>query len=171
MLMLSAVWSVLLVLEFTRGLSPALQHLNDGIWITFVIHFIVEFVAAPGKRLYLRKHWITAVSLAIPAICLLRLLRHRRMTRPRSHISPFEGVGRASSTARRGRSLDRFVLRSLQGDAAMRHSLKLVMLVTAAAATQIDQPRAEQYFQEAAALCERDGGALWGVSLRADRHR
>jgi hypothetical protein len=27
------------------------------------------------------------------------------------------------------------------------------------------QQRAEQYFKEAQALCERDGGRLWGVSL------
>jgi hypothetical protein len=47
----------------------------------------------------------------------------------------------------------------------MRHSLILVMLVTTTAATQIDEARARQYFQEAATLCERDGGALWGVSL------
>jgi hypothetical protein len=47
----------------------------------------------------------------------------------------------------------------------MRHSLMLVTLVTAAAVTQIDEARARQYFQEAAALCEGDAGALWGVSL------
>lgn len=33
------------------------------------------------------------------------------------------------------------------------------------AAAQVDQARAEQYFKEARALCERDGGRLWGVSL------
>ena len=33
------------------------------------------------------------------------------------------------------------------------------------AAGQVDQARAEQYFREARALCERDGGRLWGISL------
>jgi len=33
------------------------------------------------------------------------------------------------------------------------------------ALAQVDQQRAEQYFKEAQALCERDGGRLWGVSL------
>ena len=33
------------------------------------------------------------------------------------------------------------------------------------AAAQVDPARAEQYFKEAKALCERDGGRLWGVSL------
>jgi len=30
---------------------------------------------------------------------------------------------------------------------------------------QVDQQRAQEYFKEAQALCERDGGRLWGVSL------
>ena len=33
------------------------------------------------------------------------------------------------------------------------------------AAAQVDQQRAEAYFNEAATLCQRDGGRLWGVSL------
>jgi hypothetical protein len=30
---------------------------------------------------------------------------------------------------------------------------------------QVDPLRAEAYFKEAKALCERDGGRLWGISL------
>ena len=33
------------------------------------------------------------------------------------------------------------------------------------AAAQVDQQRAQEYFKEVQALCERDGGRLWGVSL------
>ena len=33
------------------------------------------------------------------------------------------------------------------------------------AAAQVDPHRAEEYFKEVQALCERDGGRLWGVSL------
>ncbi len=36
---------------------------------------------------------------------------------------------------------------------------------TAAQATGIDLAKARQYFQEARALCEKDGGKLWGISL------
>jgi hypothetical protein len=42
--------------------------------------------------------------------------------------------------------------------------LFLVVAVVPAAA-QVDQAVAAQYFKEAQALCERDGGRLWGVSL------
>jgi hypothetical protein len=33
------------------------------------------------------------------------------------------------------------------------------------ATAQVDQQRAQEYFKEVQALCERDGGRLWGVSL------
>jgi hypothetical protein len=38
---------------------------------------------------------------------------------------------------------------------------------TRPAAAQVDQQRAQAFFKEAQALCERDGGRLWGVSLCA----
>jgi voltage-gated potassium channel len=81
MLVLSGIWSVLLVIEFTRGLSPWLGALNDVIWIAFIAQFVVEFAAAPSKRVYLQKRWITALSLALPAFRLLRLVRIARVAR------------------------------------------------------------------------------------------
>src|SRR5687768_13320708 len=81
MLVLSGIWSLLLVVEFTRGLSPWLQIVSDVIWVAFVAQFGVEFVAAPSKGVYLRKQWVTAVSLALPAFRLLRLVRVARFGR------------------------------------------------------------------------------------------
>ena len=40
-----------------------------------------------------------------------------------------------------------------------------ILLLPRLAAAQVDPQRAETYFKEAAVLCERDGGRLWGVSL------
>jgi voltage-gated potassium channel len=81
MLLLSFAWTVLLVVEFTSGLSPRLQMINDVIWAAFVAQFGVEFLAAPQKRVYLRKRWVTALSLALPALRLLRLVRVARVAR------------------------------------------------------------------------------------------
>lgn len=81
MLVLSGVWSLLLVIEFTRGLSPWLQIANDAIWLLFVAQFVVEFLMAPDKRVYLRKQWLTSLSLALPALRLLRLARVTRLLR------------------------------------------------------------------------------------------
>jgi len=40
-----------------------------------------------------------------------------------------------------------------------------LVIAVVPAAGQVDKALAEQYFKEARALCERDGGRLWGVSL------
>ena len=42
-----------------------------------------------------------------------------------------------------------------------------VVGLTRPAVAQVDQQRAQEYFREVRALCERDGGRLWGVSLCA----
>ena len=49
--------------------------------------------------------------------------------------------------------------------AAALEALLFVVVAVVSAAAQVDQALAEQYFKEAQALCERDGGRLWGVSL------
>lgn len=81
MLVLSVVWTLLLVIEFTRGLSAWLQVVTDLIWIAFIVQFAIEFLAAPAKRIYLRKNWVTALSLALPAFRLLRIVRVARLAR------------------------------------------------------------------------------------------
>jgi hypothetical protein len=43
--------------------------------------------------------------------------------------------------------------------------ISLSLCLVSPAAAQVDQQRAEAYFNEAAAICQRDGGRLWGVSL------
>jgi hypothetical protein len=45
--------------------------------------------------------------------------------------------------------------------------LLLVVVAAVPATGQVDQALARQYFKEARALCERDGGRMWGVSLCA----
>lgn len=79
MLVLSVMWSLLIVIDVTRGLSPWLRALNGLIWLAFVLQFAVEFAAAPVKRVYLRKQWVTAVALALPTLRLLRLMRVARV--------------------------------------------------------------------------------------------
>ena len=41
----------------------------------------------------------------------------------------------------------------------------MLTLLAPSAVAQVDQQRAQEFFREAQALCERDGGRLWGVSL------
>lgn len=53
----------------------------------------------------------------------------------------------------------------MRGIALTLASWSVVTLAASPAAAQVDQERARAYFAEAAALCAREGGRLWGVSL------
>jgi voltage-gated potassium channel len=86
---LGIVWLLLLVVEFTRGLSPAMAAVSRAIWIAFVVDFALEFFLAPRKLLYLRRHWLVAVSLALPALRLARAVRLLRFGRG---LRAFRGV-------------------------------------------------------------------------------
>jgi hypothetical protein len=44
-------------------------------------------------------------------------------------------------------------------------AISLSLCLVNPAAAQVDQQRADAYFKEAATICQRDGGRLWGVSL------
>lgn len=65
---------------------------------------------------------------------------------------------RAKRTARRERTMRISASSSaILACVAMGHSSPAV--------AQVDQQRAQEFFKEAKALCERDGGRLWGVSV------
>lgn len=79
MIYLGLFWVVLLIVEFTRGLSPLLTALGTVIWIIFIIDFVVRVVIAPHKLQYLRQNWLTAVSLLLPALRIFRAVRIFRL--------------------------------------------------------------------------------------------
>jgi voltage-gated potassium channel len=76
---LSFVWLGLLILDFTRGLSPLLQTISYAIWALFVLDFLLGIVIAPQKLQYLRRNWLTALSLMLPALRILRIFRAFRL--------------------------------------------------------------------------------------------
>ncbi|GMA17125.1 ion transporter [Deinococcus metallilatus] len=81
MTVLSFVWLALLVLDLTLGLSPFLQALSNVIWGIFILDFLLSFTVAPGKLAYLRHNWLTALSLLLPALRVLRVFRGLRALR------------------------------------------------------------------------------------------
>lgn len=81
MLLLGGVWLVLLVLELTRGIGQGLERLSLAIWVAFLFEFALKLTLAPGKLAYLRKNWLTALSLVAPALRVLRFARLVRLLR------------------------------------------------------------------------------------------
>jgi voltage-gated potassium channel len=78
---LSFVWLGLLVLEFTQGLSQPLVIVTYVIWGLFILDFALGFLIAPRKVAYLRKNWLTAISLLLPALRILRVFAALRFLR------------------------------------------------------------------------------------------
>jgi voltage-gated potassium channel len=82
MVILSVAWIALLVAELVGdGLSPSLEAAVWAIWGIFVLDFVVEFVIAPAKGEYLRTNWLTVLSLALPAVRVVRVFAALRVLR------------------------------------------------------------------------------------------
>lgn len=81
MVILAFVWLALLVVELTRGISAAFEIIGMTIWAIFILHFALEFALAPRKIAYLKKNWLLAISLIVPALRIFRILRVFRLLR------------------------------------------------------------------------------------------
>lgn len=81
MVFLGFIWMILLVIELVWGLSKILEYLSVTIWIFFIIDFLLKFFLAPRKSIFLKKNWLTAISLVIPALRIFRILRLLRLLR------------------------------------------------------------------------------------------
>src|SRR5262245_27895672 len=106
MMVLSVVWTVLLVLELVRGLSPFLEWVGIAIWIAFAFEFALGFVLADGKAAHLRREWATVLALLAPGLRMLRAARVVRVAgaaRGLRLLNVFASVSHGMSTL--GRSL------------------------------------------------------------------
>lgn len=81
MLLLSFVWLALFVVELIWGLSPLLDTLGITIWIVFILDFGLKFFLAPHKPAYLKRNWLTALALMLPALRAIRIVRVVRALR------------------------------------------------------------------------------------------
>jgi len=81
MLVLAFVWLALLVVELVWGESLLFEVIGTIIWVIFILDFVVEFVLAPSKGDYLKRNWLTALSLLVPALRLFRMFRVFRLLR------------------------------------------------------------------------------------------
>lgn len=114
MVVLSLAWLALLVADLVSGGLPRSLDLAFWvIWGLFILDFALEFSIAPSKRTYLRTHWLTAVSLTLPALrvvrafAALRVLRGARVIRSTGLLRILTSLNRGlaslrATAARRG---------------------------------------------------------------------
>lgn len=105
MLVLALIWLLLFIIELIGELTPLLNIVSTTIWIIFILDFLLEFSLAPRKVAYLRRNWLTGLSLMLPALRIFRIFR----------------VVRTLSTVRavRGMQLLRVMTRTNQGMKAL----------------------------------------------------
>lgn len=81
MLLLAFVWLALLIVELTCCEVVWFNIFGAIIWVIFLIDFFVKLVLVPYKLDYLKRNWLTAISLLIPALRIFRLFRLFRVIR------------------------------------------------------------------------------------------
>lgn len=132
LLFLSFVWLILMIVEFTIGLSPFLESMNTTIWVLFVVDFAIKFTIAPAKSVFLKNNLILAASLALPALRLFRISRAFRLWRSVRAVQGLRLVRLLSSLNRGIKALGRSLGRRGFGYVA-----SLTVLVTLAGAAGI----------------------------------
>lgn len=124
MIVLAFVWLILLILEWTRGIGPVLTNLGLVIWGIFILDFVIEIILAPRKMRYLKTHWITAISLIVPAFRVLRVFQALRFIQL-ARLSRGVGILRVISTVNRGM----YGLRRVMGRRGIGYVLLLTLIV------------------------------------------
>jgi voltage-gated potassium channel len=98
MTILGFLWIVLLFIDLVQGLHGRLAVFSEAIWVLFGADFALEFVIAPNKLTYLKRHWAVALSLAVPALRVFRFARVARVARTARALR----LGRALAALNRG---------------------------------------------------------------------
>lgn len=152
MAFLGFVWLILLVIELINGLSKPLEYASLTIWVIFIIDFLIKFILAPEKGTFLKKSWLTAISLLIPALRVFRVFRIVRLLRG---LRGIRVVRLVSSLNRSMKSLEATMKRRAFG-----FVLTITILVTFAGAAgmyALERPNAG---------FETYGMALWWTAMR-----
>lgn len=152
MVFLGFVWLFLLVLELVHGLSKPLEYASLTIWVVFIIDFLVKFILAPEKGLFLKASWLTAISLFIPAMRIFRVFRIVRLLRG---LRGIRIVRLISSLNRSMKSLEATMKRRAFG-----YVLTITFIVTFAGAAGM------YAFEKPNPGFDSYGMALWWTAMR-----
>ncbi|HOG47117.1 MAG TPA: ion transporter [Anaerolineae bacterium] len=111
MAILALIWVIVVVVDLAGIVPPALvpfvYDVDIGIWLFFLAEFVLEVIIAPHKLDYLRSHWLTALSVLLPFLAVLRILRAvvalRSLTLARAVLGANRATRGAAQVLGRGR--------------------------------------------------------------------
>jgi voltage-gated potassium channel len=113
------------------GVRSDLDATDAGIWVAFAAEYLVLFVLAPARRVFVRTHLVELVLVLLPMLRPLRILRSARLLR-------LARVGRAVAA---GASAARLSRRHLATSAGLYAPAAALLLVLAGAAVARDAER------------------------------
>lgn len=91
-----------LVITAQGGEIPAtLNVLQLAIWGLFALHFALGLAIAPDRLMYVRRHWLTALSLAVPFLRVIRIVRVVGLLRAATVVRLLAGLNRTATGLRR----------------------------------------------------------------------
>lgn len=161
---LSFAWLVLMILDFTEGLSPALEVTTNIIWGIFILDFAIELVIAPHRFDYIKKNWLTAISILLPAFRILRLFRVARLLRL-ARLGRSVSLVRLITSVRRGMN----ALNTTLGKRKFGYVVALTTIVIFAGAAGMAHFESTQALREAgyqnATGLQGYGDALWWTAM------
>jgi voltage-gated potassium channel len=155
MLVLAFVWLALLIVELLWGESLWFEVAGTAIWVIFLLDFGVELVLAPRRLAYLKKNWLTVISLVIPALRIFRIFRVFRLLRLARAGRGFRLIRVVSSVNRGMKALGASLSRRGFG-----YVIALTMLTTFAGAAGI-----YAFEHDAPGGPDSYGEALWWTAM------
>lgn len=90
-----------LAVDVEPAAARALDAVGLGIWSVFLLEFGAKLWLAPNRFRFLRRHWLSAVLLLVPALRVLRFLRLLRLGRALPAARVISTSYRVTGTARR----------------------------------------------------------------------
>ena len=164
LVVLSFVWVGLLILELAHGLTGFLPTLVLIIWGLFILDFLIEFVIAPRKIVYLRSNWLTMIALVVPAFRILRIFPALRLLRATRFIRSANLVRLLTSTNRGLRAM-RFAL-GRRGFGYVLLATVMILFLGAGGILQFESPGALQRagYDDPTGI-EHYGDAVWWTAM------
>lgn len=100
---LAVVFAVALAAELVLNaqgatVPAALRWLLLAIWGFFIVQFVLGIVVSPDRLLYMRRNWLTALSLVVPFLRAFRVLRVVSALRAMNALRVLGGFNRAART-------------------------------------------------------------------------
>jgi voltage-gated potassium channel len=96
MMVLSAVWVAIVLIELTGGGNALLTTIGTIIWIIFIAEFALRLTLAPKKLPFFKHNWLTAIALLAPALRLFAIFRFLRAARALRGLRLVRIVGTAN---------------------------------------------------------------------------